>query len=652
MTTFMSNILPTLDSLGVWSYWIVALAAFLEGLWITGVVVPGTLVVDAGGALVRLGHLDFFDLVWFVAVGAILGGEAGWHSARWLGSRFALPEGRAFRRAQELVRAHGPVALLLGRFLGPVAGLAALAAALSGMDRRRFHIWNFVSGVVYAHVHIGIGYLAGDITARLLPYLPRLALPIVVIGVLILATWFVIRQARKGMPVLVSGMKLLGTHISHWPPAIRLARRHPRTTRFLSRRLDPSHGGGLLATGVVLLLVYLIGVFFDGALDLAMVPDTVALDARVSNLAHAYWTPTGLQIAGWITEAGHVPVATLIAVGGVLGFAFFGRRAAAIGLAVAVVGDAVTVTLLKLAFGRARPEISYFLESSHSFPSGHAAISVALYGSLAVMLWRERLIGPTMAIWSGVGIAFTLGFTRIYLVEHFLSDVLNGWVIGAIWLVIGFAVAEALRPRPVRPMPFGPVLGIAATSICLLAAIWVAVRHHPTPMERTATGPSIIRNLQDDIDAGHFQLEVVTLSGDELPAVSIISTGAQLEKIDALLVAGGWTDVPRPGLISGMAAVRQDLTDKPRPGATAPVAFLSARPADATLRAPEQDAIVRLWQAGQDGNGAPVVAWAFAAERDDGNAALTSARTAALSLIGKQTGGAEIRPGQPVLVNF
>ncbi|MCT4373678.1 phosphatase PAP2 family protein, partial [Yangia mangrovi] len=315
----------------------------------------------------------------------------------------------------------------------------------------------------------------------------------------------------------------------------RLAGRHPRAMAVLRRRLDPSHGGGLLATGIVLLLVYLVGVFVDGALDLALVPDTAALDARVSNLAHAYWTPLGLQIAGWVTQAGHVPVATLVAIGGVLGFGLFGHRAAAIGLAVAVLGNAATVTLLKLAFGRARPEISYFLESSNSFPSGHAAISVALYGSIALLLWRERLIGPTLAIWAGMGSAVTLGLSRVYLVEHFLSDVLNGWVIGAIWMVIGLAAAEATRRRPGLPRAPHPALAGTALSACLLGALWIAVHHLPIPVERTGIGPVVIADVQAEVAGGQLPLDVVTLSGEALPAVSVVSTGGAAGTIAARL---------------------------------------------------------------------------------------------------------------------
>lgn len=68
-----------------------------------------------------------------------------------------------------------------------------------------------------------------------------------------------------------------------------------------------------------------------------------------------------------------------------------------------------------------------------SFPSGHTTAAFALYGLLSLMLDpRVRQWGLLLAI-----LAITVGFSRIYLVQHFLRDVLGGAVLGLIlaWLV-------------------------------------------------------------------------------------------------------------------------------------------------------------------------------------------------------------------------
>ena len=75
MTFSLDQILPSLQALGVLSYWLIGLASMFEAFFATGVVIPGTLIVDAGGILVQRGLLDFFDLAWFVALGSVLGSE-------------------------------------------------------------------------------------------------------------------------------------------------------------------------------------------------------------------------------------------------------------------------------------------------------------------------------------------------------------------------------------------------------------------------------------------------------------------------------------------------------------------------------------------------------------------------------------------------
>ena len=610
MSSITSLILPTLDSFGVWAYWIVGLFAFLESWWLTGVIAPGTLVVDAGGALVRLGHLDFLDLCWFVALGAVLGGEVGFATGRRVGGRW-MRSGRTFDRAGDLVRRYGAFALVLGRFLGPVAGLAALAAALSGMERRRFRIWNILGALVYAPVHVALGYAVGDVLARIGPLLPRVGLPLLAFALLVLAIWFVTRQIRRGLPAFHAGATALGHRLAELGPVQGAARRHPRMAAFLRARLATGRGDGLMATGLAALLVYLLGLWVDGAIDLVLVPGTAETDLRVSRLMQSYWTPAGLRIAGWITQAGHVPVAALLACGAVAAFAISGRRAAAAGFAVATLGNAATVTLLKLAFGRNRPDFAVFEESSHSFPSGHAAISVALFGTLFVLAWRERLIGPTMALVGAVTAAIAIGGTRVYLAEHFLSDVLNGWTVGAIWMVIGIATAEILRQRLSGGRRSA---GAAAVifAVALAGALWVAVADPPSEAPPVPSAPGEIADLSAALGTADLPVAVKTLDGTDLPPVALVTAGPPLADMARRLGDRGWHRVPGIGIASILAAIRSDLTGRLSTGATAPPAFRAGRPSSMAFRTPDLGAIVRAWDAGRTSDGAPLTAWAIA----------------------------------------
>ena len=78
----------------------------------------------------------------------------------------------------------------------------------------------------------------------------------------------------------------------------------------------------------------------------------------------------------------------------------------------------------------------------HSFPSGHTEHDVAYYGFLLflsftppVSTWKYRWVLIPLQIYCVIDI-LSIGFSRIYEGEHWLTDVLAGYLSGAIWLLM------------------------------------------------------------------------------------------------------------------------------------------------------------------------------------------------------------------------
>ncbi|MCM3163822.1 phosphatase PAP2 family protein [Metabacillus litoralis] len=95
---------------------------------------------------------------------------------------------------------------------------------------------------------------------------------------------------------------------------------------------------------------------------------------------------------------------------------------------------------LKEVFSRERPSFDAVYEASHySFPSGHAMNSTAIYGFICFLLVfyiiKEHKKRMTAAVMTAV-LVFLIGVSRMYLGVHYLTDVLAGWSVGFIWLVI------------------------------------------------------------------------------------------------------------------------------------------------------------------------------------------------------------------------
>ena len=104
--------------------------------------------------------------------------------------------------------------------------------------------------------------------------------------------------------------------------------------------------------------------------------------------------------------------------------------------------------LLKRLFQRKRP-LSPLLKAAKglSFPSGHAIMSVTFYGLLAYMLqlaipdaFIKYLVTVLIILLIGI-----IGYSRIYLRVHYTSDVIAGFLIGFLWLVISLSVLDGLE---------------------------------------------------------------------------------------------------------------------------------------------------------------------------------------------------------------
>ena len=97
-------------------------------------------------------------------------------------------------------------------------------------------------------------------------------------------------------------------------------------------------------------------------------------------------------------------------------------------------------TLLKILLHRDRPITDYVLMMRYetfSFPSGHSLGSMVSFGLLAYLLWHF-LPHPWGLVSAGILalLIFSVGISRIYLGAHYPSDVLAGWLLGSVALVI------------------------------------------------------------------------------------------------------------------------------------------------------------------------------------------------------------------------
>lgn len=103
--------------------------------------------------------------------------------------------------------------------------------------------------------------------------------------------------------------------------------------------------------------------------------------------------------------------------------------------------------LLKRLFERPRPVTAMLEQSGLSFPSGHAMIGSSFYGLLIYIVWRE--VKDPFWRWLWVSLLSVLllliGYSRIYLNVHYATDVLAGYAMGIIWLLVAVWLMKKLE---------------------------------------------------------------------------------------------------------------------------------------------------------------------------------------------------------------
>lgn len=163
------------------------------------------------------------------------------------------------------------------------------------------------------------------------------------------------------------------------------------------------------------------------------------------------WLTTVFRV---ITTVGNTAAMTLIAV---VATVVLWRRHRGLALTVLLGSASGWLLMQALKYGIARPRpperFRVLAIDTYSFPSGHAMMSALVLGLVAVAAWRtSRWVRAHPAILGLAGIVSALiGASRVYLGVHWTTDVVAGWVIGALWVVAALTVGGAVsRGRAAR----------------------------------------------------------------------------------------------------------------------------------------------------------------------------------------------------------
>ena len=171
MTTasFVDQLLDRLVPLfSNWGYLIVFAGVFLESIFLTGWLAPGTTVILIGGFFAAQGELNIFMLWTTSVVAALLGDNVGYFIGRRMGRETAERYDRkprlrrGMQRSQRFFKRYGGITVLFGRMISGVDAFIPVTAGMNGMPHWRYMAYDIPGAMLWSGVFCALGYFFGE----------------------------------------------------------------------------------------------------------------------------------------------------------------------------------------------------------------------------------------------------------------------------------------------------------------------------------------------------------------------------------------------------------------------------------------------------------------------------------------------------------
>ncbi len=334
------------------------------------------------------------------------------------------------------------------------------------------------------------------------------------------------------------------------PQFQKVVEKHPKTYFFLRKRLSKKEKYGLyfsIGTLIFLLFVYLFAKILFGYINHNALVD---LDVRALNIVKFFRNPSLNQEMLFITYLGkwEIVISGLLAT--TILWSYLNCRYYAYLLIISVSGGELFVWLTKNLVERARPSVldALYQENGYSFPSGHTFVAMSFYGLLGYLIFinlKNRILKSLTVVFF-LFFIIAIGFSRVYLGVHWLSDVLASFVGGIAWVTIlstVFKTKQRFGPRKTKEACI-PESSDQKTTILLLFflfIVWISYviyfyNTHPLPKNSTLASNFSNEFLKNGekiiIPENDFPDKIFELA----PRVSENIVGKPMEPINVIIV--------------------------------------------------------------------------------------------------------------------
>lgn len=151
-----------------WGYVIVFSGIFLESIFLTGWIAPGSTVLILGSFYAAQGNLNLVQVAVTAFIAALLGDNVGYVMGSKFGDRLLDRYGKRKRlkkglaKAKDYFRRFGGATVLFGRMVSGVDAFIPLLAGLGSMRYRKYIAYDIPGILIWVGMLCTLGYLFGD----------------------------------------------------------------------------------------------------------------------------------------------------------------------------------------------------------------------------------------------------------------------------------------------------------------------------------------------------------------------------------------------------------------------------------------------------------------------------------------------------------
>lgn len=159
-----------------------------------------------------------------------------------------------------------------------------------------------------------------------------------------------------------------------------------------------------------------------------------------------------------------------------------------------------------------------------------------------------------------VFVIIAIGFSRVYLGEHYISDVWSGYLVGGMWLIIAVSFSEWLRyqeksDKSISPVRRARLISFLLVSIAILLYVGFSMNYNP-PLATVPSNKMVVVSKRTDIFTNEQMKYTETLIGEKQEPINFIFFAKDGGQLVAALQQAGWVVTDKADISSFIKAIK------------------------------------------------------------------------------------------------